>query len=62
MAKTPEDLAREEAIVEKIIAELKTKEGRMTPDEWISAFRRMPKPEVSSAESIRELRGPLPNG
>ena len=60
MAKTPDEQAREDAIVEEIAAELKAKQGRMTAEEWISVFRRLPKSEFSSAEYIRELRGPLP--
>ena len=33
----------------------------MTADDWISVFKRLPKPDGwTSADYIRELRGPLP--
>ncbi len=63
MGKTIEEQERESAA--QILAELEAlPPGSLTGEQWLSFVRRLPKPDLpegwSSADDIRELRGPLP--
>ena len=67
MAKTAEETEREQVIAE-VLAELKAlpPERKLTGEEWLALAKRLPKladlPEDwTSADDIRELRGPLPD-
>jgi hypothetical protein len=63
MAKTMEKDEKESA--EQVLAELRAlPTGSLSGEEWLSYLRRLPKPDLpegwTSADDIRELRGPLP--
>ena len=64
MAKTENEQEREAAVMKDILAALRAMpEGhKLTPEEMLSIFGRMPQmPDGwTSADYIRELRGPLP--
>jgi hypothetical protein len=52
------------AAFERVVAELRARQkaGPMTADEWLAFIRQLPpsNDDWSSADIIRELRGPLP--
>lgn len=63
MAKTVEELEKQS--VEEVLAELEAMPpGSLSGEELLAYVRRLPKPKLppgwTSAEVIRELRGPLP--
>ena len=62
MAKTLEEI--ESDAIRQVLDELSAlpPDYEMSPQEWVSYIRRLPKSadQTSSAEIIRELRGPLP--
>lgn len=62
MAKTIE---KDQETVEQVLAELRAlPAGSLSGEELVSYIRRLPKPDLpaewTSADDIRELRGPLP--
>ena len=66
MAKTAEETERDRAITE-VLAELKAlpPDRKLSGEEWLAIVKRLPKlgnlPEGwTSADDIREFRGPLP--
>ena len=65
MAKTVEEKTQEEALKE-LLRDLEALPPghKMSGEEWLSYVRRLPKPDLpegwTSADDIRELRGPLP--
>ncbi|HEX8408674.1 MAG TPA: hypothetical protein VF883_07415 [Thermoanaerobaculia bacterium] len=65
MAKTVEKTERELEPVEDVLAEIRAiPSNSLSGDEWLAYLRRLPKPDLpqgwTSADDIRELRGPLP--
>lgn len=64
MGKTLERTERDQEVVRDILRDLEARQpGQMTWDEAMSYIRRMPKMPAgwTSADIIREYRGPLPN-
>jgi hypothetical protein len=63
MAKTVEKDEKES--VEQVLAELRAiPSNSLSGEEWLAYVRRLPKPDLpegwTSADDIREFRGPLP--
>lgn len=64
MAKTAERTERDQEVVRDILRDIEARPaGEMTWDEVMSYIRRMPKMPTgwTSADIIREYRGPLPD-
>ena len=66
MAKTAEETEKEQERLEALLAELRAlPPGSLKGEELLSYLQRLPKPNLpegwTSAEDIRELRGPLPD-
>ena len=65
MAKTAEKDEKNQESVEQVLAELRAiPSNSLSGEEVLSYLRRLPKPNLpegwTSADDIRELRGPLP--
>lgn len=62
MAKTAEEATREEKAMEEVLRELEARRGTLTNGEIFDLLARIPRrpDNWSSADVIRELRGPLP--
>ena len=66
MAKTVEQTDKDEEVVQEVLGELEALPAghQMSGDEWLSFIQRLPKLNLpdgwTSADDIREFRGPLP--
>jgi hypothetical protein len=65
MAKTAQKDEKGQESAEQLLAELRAiPSNSLSGEEWLSYVRRLPKPVLpdgwTSADDIRELRGPLP--
>jgi hypothetical protein len=65
MAKTLEQTERDqEAVAQEVLRELEARRGTLSNEEVFALLRRLPPklaPGETSADDIRELRGPLPD-